>query len=87
MPESIYPEWVCNECGVLANALTCVVKRGTLPNKPAFDVSTWHSAMCDVCWRETYVTEPRDFFYPEFSLLSPKFRKEMKRRHGPVTKS
>ena len=48
-----YPQWVCTDCGLAANT-----KR--------FDVSTYHHGTCGVCGKQTAVTEPRDFYYPEF---------------------
>lgn len=60
---------VCSECGIEANRLTCIQKYGYPPKKACFDVSTYHLATCDVCGRQRMVTEPRDFFYPDFSLL------------------
>jgi hypothetical protein len=35
--------------------------------------------VCHYCGRETYVTEERDFFYPNFKLINwASYRKEMK---------
>lgn len=57
-------------CGVTANYLTCLKKFGQRPHKPAYDVSTWHRGTCDVCKSpSSMVTEPRDFFYPDFTLI------------------
>ena len=61
-----YPSWVCRECGIEANRQTCIRKYGAEPKKACFDVSTFHRNTCDVCGLEKMVTEPRDFFYPEF---------------------
>jgi len=69
---------VCRECGLAANALTCILKYGQYPLKPAFSVSTCHQGTCDSCGRNTTVTEERDFFYPDFSLLSEAFRERLK---------
>jgi len=60
---------VCDECGLEANRLTCLKKYGREPLKPKFTISTYHLGICDICGKETAVTEPRDFFYPDFSLL------------------
>jgi hypothetical protein len=60
---------VCFPCGVYANILTCLKTYGRRPNQLAFTVSTYHKGTCDICEEETDVTEPRDFFYPDFSLL------------------
>lgn len=65
-----YPNWVCNKCGREANRLTCLKKYGKEPIKIAFTCSTFHSGECDVCGEKTSVTEPRDFFYPDFTLLN-----------------
>lgn len=61
---------VCTKCGIAANYLTCWKKYGAPPLKMCFDVSTFHLGTCDFCGIQTNVTEPRDFFYPDFSLLS-----------------
>lgn len=49
-----YPDWVCRECGLKAS-------KGR-----SFLISTCHEGKCDVCGKIKMVTEPRDFFYPEF---------------------
>lgn len=49
-----YPEWVCAECGMRASGGRC------------FEISTYHIGKCDVCGKECMVTQPRDFYYPEF---------------------
>jgi len=64
-----YPTKVCSDCGIEANRLTCLKKYGAEPKQKAFTVSTFHKAICDVCGKEKMVTEPRDFFYPDFDLL------------------
>ncbi len=60
---------VCLECGTSANVLTCLHKYGFPPRKLSFDTSTWHAGKCDVCTKTAFVTETRDFFYPDFDLL------------------
>lgn len=65
---------VCQPCGVTANYLTCLKKHGRPPVKKAFDVSTFHNGTCDVCGEKTSVTQPRDFFYPDFSLIFKKIK-------------
>ena len=30
--------------------------------------SKYPEQVCDVCGQETQVTEPRDFFYPDFTI-------------------
>ena len=62
---------VCRECGISANVLTCLKKFGQRPMQLAFSVSTFHTSTCDVCGsKDVPVTEPRDFFHPDFSLLA-----------------
>lgn len=59
----------CRECGLEANRRTCLKKYGAEPKKAAFDVSTFHKGKCDWCGKIKSVTQARDFFYPDFSLL------------------
>lgn len=61
---------VCAPCGISANVLTCLKKFGRRPHKLSFSVSTVHTGICDACGEKTNVTEVRDFFYPDFSLLN-----------------
>lgn len=63
---------VCDDCGIEANRLTCLKKYGKEPRKPKFTASTYHSGTCDVCGEVRAVTQARDFFYPDFSLLKTK---------------
>lgn len=70
--KNTYPSWVCSDCGIEANRLTCLAKYGKEPLKKCFDVSTFHDGTCDVCGKYTSVTEPRDFFDPDFELLKIK---------------
>ena len=67
MKKEIY--LVCSECGIEANRLTCLKKYGQEPLKKCFDVSTYHENICDCCGKKKWVTEKRDFFHPDFSLL------------------
>ena len=60
---------VCSSCGIAANVLTCLKKYGTPPLKLACSISTFHEDICDVCGKVNSVTEPRDFFDPDFSLI------------------
>lgn len=60
---------VCSNCGISANVLTCLKKHKSVPKKLAFDISTYHEGVCDFCRETKFVTEPRDFFYPDFELL------------------
>jgi trehalose-6-phosphate synthase len=62
-------EWVCRDCGIEANRLTCLKKYGREPLKKAFSVSTYHEGICEACGEKKEVTQSRDFFYPDFSLL------------------
>ncbi len=63
---------ICASCGVEANRLTCLKKYGHEPIEKSFSISTFHEGVCDCCGEKKWVTEPRDFFYPDFSLLKNK---------------
>lgn len=65
---------VCTPCGITANYLTCLKKFGSPPDKFHFMISTFHEGICDVCGQETTVTQPRDFFYPDFNLIFKKMK-------------
>lgn len=60
LPVSVYPEWICDECGV---------KHGTAPS--ASHVSTYHigtdaNHTCGWCGRsDVPLTEPRDYGWPK----------------------
>lgn len=71
-----YPEVseVCTPCGITANYLTCLKKYGQPPKKFQFEVSTYHEGVCGVCGQETTVTDPRDFFHPDFDLIYKKIK-------------
>ncbi len=60
---------VCYECGVAANVLTCLEKYGKIPKQLKSTVSTFHEDVCDICHDRKGVTETRDFYYPDFSLI------------------
>ena len=60
---------ICDECGIEANRLTCLQKYGAEPIKAKSDISTYHNGICDVCLEFKPVTEDRDFYYPNFSLI------------------
>lgn len=60
---------VCSRCGITANVLTCLKKYGNPPKKMCYDISTFHIGECDCCGINTEVTEARDFFHPDFSLI------------------
>jgi len=72
---------VCNECGRLANYVTCMARFGKPPKQAAYEVSTFSKGKCHYCGRETMVTEERDFFYPDFSLINWKRYKLLKERY------
>ena len=56
-----YPRYVCAECGFKASV--------NMGNDPvAFRASTFHTGICDICGKEGAITEPRDFFYPDFHV-------------------
>lgn len=59
----------CWECGVSANVLTCLKKYNQPPKQLAYSMSTFHLGVCDWCGEKKEVTEARDFFHPDFSLL------------------
>jgi hypothetical protein len=52
-----YPNWVCQDCGRKAS------------KGKQFKVSTWSKSKCDVCGQIKDVTEPRDFYYPDFDKM------------------
>lgn len=64
-----YPLWCCAECGVSANVLTAIRKYKKRPRMLANMSATYHFGVCDVCKEKRLITQPRDFFYPDFSLL------------------
>lgn len=66
---------ICFPCGITANYLTCLKKYGKPPLKACFTVSTWHKDICDICEHETDCTEERDFFSPDFRLITKKIKK------------
>lgn len=61
---------VCDKCGTEASRLTCIKRYGKEPLKVKFDVSTYHRGVCDFCGKYDLITEVRDFYYPDFGLLS-----------------
>lgn len=60
---------VCRECGTTANVLTCLQRYGQPPQNLAYSVSTFHEGRCDFCHAKKPVTQTRDFFFPDFSLI------------------
>lgn len=63
---------VCMNCGIAAKTLTCLRIYGNRPNKLCSDISTFYKGFCDCCGEERELTQARDFFYPDFTLLSKK---------------
>lgn len=72
---------VCAECGALANYVTCMARFGEPPKKIAYEVSTYSKGTCKYCGQKKYVTEERDFFYPDFSLIDWKRYRLLKERY------
>lgn len=60
---------VCYPCGVTANVLTCLQRYGKRPDQVSFNISTYYTGECDCCGETTSITEARDFFYPDFTLI------------------
>lgn len=54
-----YPHWVCKDCGLKAS------------KGKAFEVSTYHPGVCEVCLKFKALTEARDFGYPKFTRRRP----------------
>ena len=73
---------VCSECGKLANYVTCMARYGHPPKKAAYSCSTMSRGVCEYCGRETYITEERDFFYPDFSLINWKKYRKVGEKYG-----
>jgi len=65
---------VCSPCGITANYLTCLKRYGQPPIKPCFDVSTFSEGECNLCGHIRPITQVRDFFYPDFSLIIKKIK-------------
>ena len=74
---------VCSECGLEANRLTCIQKYGSPPKIPCFECSTFHMADCDSCGKHKWVTEVRDYFFPDFGLLSEEFKNKQQDEKEP----
>jgi hypothetical protein len=60
---------VCFECGISANVVTCLYRYGAPPLKLCFTTSTYYLGRCDWCEETKHITEVRDFFYPDFTLV------------------
>lgn len=70
---------VCYPCGVAANVLTSLKHYKRSPKKISFDTLTFINSECDICHdKNVPITEPRDFFYPEWHLLIIKMQKHKK---------
>lgn len=70
---------VCYRCGVNANVLTNIKKHGKCPYKLSYNISTFHKGICDCCEEITSITEVRDFFHPDFSLLQKNWILKLKK--------
>lgn len=66
MSGEYYPDWVCKEC---VNAAGGSSKRSRALCRM---VATFHKGKCGVCGKEKYVTQPRDFGYPNFNNILTK---------------
>jgi hypothetical protein len=73
---------VCSDCGIIANHYTCLKRYLAPAIKPCFDVSTYKIGVCDFCHNLTQVTEVRDFFYPDFSLVPLSVGRKLFDRYG-----
>lgn len=73
---------VCSDCGIIANHYTCLKKYLAPAKQPCFMVSAYHVGVCDFCHNLTQVTEVRDFFYPDFSLIPKTVRERLGKRYG-----
>lgn len=85
MKNKEYPSQVCRECGLYAHIRTYGDDFG---DRRQFQLSTWHLGVCDVCEVEKNVTEPRDFFHPNFkgfSRLGSSHNKKIGRKFKPGT--
>jgi hypothetical protein len=60
----------CHECGSTASILTALKKYGQPPEKIKSTLSTYHEGICDNCGKRKVVTEARDYFSPDFSLIA-----------------
>lgn len=69
--------YVCEFCGIKANYLTQRKKYGKDFDEDKFipsaeGVVTCHQGICDVCGKERLLTNVRNYFYPDFSLIDSK---------------
>jgi len=54
--KKFYPHWICSDCGNKYGNRQC-------------GIATWHFDKCDLCGKETSVTEPRDYGHLKASSL------------------
>lgn len=64
-----YPKFVCDKCGKEANRLTCLNIYGKEPWKIKLKTHVFTKGLCEVCGKHTMVTRPREYYYPDFTLL------------------
>ena len=64
-----YPKFVCGDCGRKANRLTCLKKFNHEPTKIQFVTPKYIKSKCGVCGQIKAVTDPKNFFNPDFDLL------------------
>ena len=58
--------WVCRDCWQAAQKAS--------GKEWIWSVyATYHTWTCDFCWETKAVTEARDFWYPDFNLISKNY--------------
>lgn len=57
MVKKRYPAWICSDCADRAGG-----------KMPEGHLCTVHEGTCGVCLERKYVTEPRDYRYPDVSI-------------------
>lgn len=67
--------WICADCGNIARYVTICTRRVGAPQLnldrvAKGGVATFHDGVCDLCGRETVVTQPRDFGHPDYRLIN-----------------
>lgn len=60
----IQSDYLCQDCGFVANHLMCLKKYGRRSNKPMFEVSTVAIRICDICGKEKPCAPYRDYYFP-----------------------
>ena len=60
---------VCCDCWIEASKKTAE-KKWIKTDRYCFYVSTYHTWICDFCKQEKMITQTRNFFYPDFNLIS-----------------